>query len=267
MVATDGLADVERRDLRSAATTTAEEFVGRLATVSAYLRLAPGQRADALRQVRAVLPDRVTVDTTVQVLWLDELRLVARPPLRRIPSCRLPTNQAHWDRDAQDRRGRALTTLDGADSLNHDHGPMTGVPGGHLLAGIPPARQRRRGPAAGPVLDRGLPGAVGRTDATRAPGSVGIRHHHRARGEAPVVVGRAPVVALRDPDGRPALRHRWSKLATSWRGVSLDTLLADVDTAADFAMAHSYGGYTTNLPLADLLTARRGSCTSSKGQT
>lgn len=67
MVATDGLADVERRDLRSAATTTAEEFVGRLATVSAYLRLAPGQRADALRQVRAVLPDRVTVDTTVQV--------------------------------------------------------------------------------------------------------------------------------------------------------------------------------------------------------
>jgi DMSO/TMAO reductase YedYZ molybdopterin-dependent catalytic subunit len=46
---------------------------------------------------------------------------------------------------------------------------------------------------------------------------------------------------------------RWSKLATSWRGVSLDTLLADVETAADFAMAHSYGGYTTNVPLADLV--------------
>ena len=46
---------------------------------------------------------------------------------------------------------------------------------------------------------------------------------------------------------------RWSKLATSWRGVSLDSLLADVDTAADFAMAHSYGGYTTNVPLADLV--------------
>src|SRR5471032_357103 len=27
---------------------------------------------------------------------------------------------------------------------------------------------------------------------------------------------------------------RWSKLATSWRGVSLDTLLTDVETAADF---------------------------------
>jgi DMSO/TMAO reductase YedYZ molybdopterin-dependent catalytic subunit len=46
---------------------------------------------------------------------------------------------------------------------------------------------------------------------------------------------------------------RWSKLGTDWQGVSLDTLLADVETAADFALAHSYGGYTTNLPLADLL--------------
>jgi DMSO/TMAO reductase YedYZ molybdopterin-dependent catalytic subunit len=46
---------------------------------------------------------------------------------------------------------------------------------------------------------------------------------------------------------------RWSKLQTTWKGVSLDTLLADVETGADFAMAHSYGGYTTNVPLDDLL--------------
>jgi DMSO/TMAO reductase YedYZ molybdopterin-dependent catalytic subunit len=46
---------------------------------------------------------------------------------------------------------------------------------------------------------------------------------------------------------------RWSKLETSWKGVSLDTLLADVETGADFALVHSYGGYTTNLPLDDLL--------------
>ncbi|MDP9239741.1 MAG: sulfite oxidase-like oxidoreductase [Actinomycetota bacterium] len=49
---------------------------------------------------------------------------------------------------------------------------------------------------------------------------------------------------------------RWSKLGTSWRGVSLDVLLADVETAADFAMIHSYGGYTTNLPLEDLLDGK-----------
>lgn len=45
---------------------------------------------------------------------------------------------------------------------------------------------------------------------------------------------------------------RWSKLGTSWRGVSLDTLFAGVETSCDYVMAHSYGGYTTNVPLADL---------------
>jgi DMSO/TMAO reductase YedYZ molybdopterin-dependent catalytic subunit len=49
---------------------------------------------------------------------------------------------------------------------------------------------------------------------------------------------------------------RWSKLGTSWRGVSLDVLLADIETAADFALVHSYGGYTTNLPLEDLLDGK-----------
>ncbi|WP_045875428.1 sulfite oxidase-like oxidoreductase [Pseudofrankia sp. DC12] len=46
---------------------------------------------------------------------------------------------------------------------------------------------------------------------------------------------------------------RWSKFATTWTGISLDTLFEDVETAADYAMIHSYGGYTTNLPLEDLL--------------
>jgi DMSO/TMAO reductase YedYZ molybdopterin-dependent catalytic subunit len=44
----------------------------------------------------------------------------------------------------------------------------------------------------------------------------------------------------------------WSKLATRWRGVSLDTLLADVESTADYALVSSYGGYTTNVPLEDL---------------
>ena len=49
---------------------------------------------------------------------------------------------------------------------------------------------------------------------------------------------------------------RWSKLETTWRGVSLDTLLADIESAADFVMVHSYGGYTTNMPLEDLLDGK-----------
>jgi len=49
---------------------------------------------------------------------------------------------------------------------------------------------------------------------------------------------------------------KWSKLGTTWRGVSLDTLLADVETAADYTMVHSFGGYTTNVPMEDLLDGK-----------
>ena len=49
---------------------------------------------------------------------------------------------------------------------------------------------------------------------------------------------------------------KWSKLGTTWRGVSLDTLFEEVESGADFVLAHSYGGYTTNLPLEDLLDGR-----------
>src|SRR5437667_6459547 len=46
---------------------------------------------------------------------------------------------------------------------------------------------------------------------------------------------------------------RWSKLGTIWEGVSLDTLLANVKTDAEYALVHSYGDYSTNLPLQDLM--------------
>jgi DMSO/TMAO reductase YedYZ molybdopterin-dependent catalytic subunit len=45
---------------------------------------------------------------------------------------------------------------------------------------------------------------------------------------------------------------KWSKLDTSWTGVSLETILDQVETAADYAVAYSDGGYTTNLPVDDL---------------
>jgi DMSO/TMAO reductase YedYZ molybdopterin-dependent catalytic subunit len=45
---------------------------------------------------------------------------------------------------------------------------------------------------------------------------------------------------------------KWSKLGTTWKGVSLDALLARVKTDAEYALAFSDGDYTTNLPLEDL---------------
>jgi DMSO/TMAO reductase YedYZ molybdopterin-dependent catalytic subunit len=49
---------------------------------------------------------------------------------------------------------------------------------------------------------------------------------------------------------------KWSKLGTAWEGVSLDTLFADVERTAEYALVHSSGGYTTNLPLEDLLDGK-----------
>ncbi len=45
---------------------------------------------------------------------------------------------------------------------------------------------------------------------------------------------------------------RWSKLGTTWRGVSLDTLFAEVETDYHYVMEESYGRYTTNVPYEDL---------------
>ena len=45
---------------------------------------------------------------------------------------------------------------------------------------------------------------------------------------------------------------RWSKLGTHWEGVSLDTILGEIESDAEYAMVRSYGDYITNLPLADL---------------
>jgi DMSO/TMAO reductase YedYZ molybdopterin-dependent catalytic subunit len=45
---------------------------------------------------------------------------------------------------------------------------------------------------------------------------------------------------------------KWSKLGTTWTGVSVDELLADVETSAEYVSAFSDGGYTTNLPLEDV---------------
>jgi len=45
---------------------------------------------------------------------------------------------------------------------------------------------------------------------------------------------------------------RWSKLETFWEGVSVDTLLGGIETSAEYMVAFSDGGYTTNLPLEDV---------------
>jgi len=47
---------------------------------------------------------------------------------------------------------------------------------------------------------------------------------------------------------------KWSILDSRWRGVSIDTFLeaSGLDVPEQFVMAYCYGGYTTNLPMADV---------------
>ena len=53
---------------------------------------------------------------------------------------------------------------------------------------------------------------------------------------------------------------KWSKFDTSWEGVSIDTLIEDARRSgvepAPFVMAICDGGYTTNVPLADLTAGK-----------
>jgi DMSO/TMAO reductase YedYZ molybdopterin-dependent catalytic subunit len=49
---------------------------------------------------------------------------------------------------------------------------------------------------------------------------------------------------------------KWTKLDTTWKGVSLDTLLEDADPFGAYVTAYCDGGYTTNLPLEDVLDGR-----------
>jgi len=50
----------------------------------------------------------------------------------------------------------------------------------------------------------------------------------------------------------------WSKLNTSWEGVLIDDILAGagIKSPTGFAIAHSLGGYSTNVPTADLIDGK-----------
>ena len=50
----------------------------------------------------------------------------------------------------------------------------------------------------------------------------------------------------------------WSKLNTPWEGVLIDDILAEagIEPPTAFVLAHSYDGYSTNVPLGDLAGGR-----------
>jgi len=60
----------------------------------------------------------------------------------------------------------------------------------------------------------------------------------------------------------------WSKLDTAWEGVIIDDILADagIERPTEYMLAHSYDGYSTNVPLADLVLGKAMVATKYEGQ-
>src|SRR5260370_38732275 len=65
---------------------------------------------------------------------------------------------------------------------------------------------------------------------------------------------------MQTPDVTRAIHcvTQWSKLDTAWRGVSIDDVLAAAALAppTKFTLIHSFDGYSTNVPTADLIDAK-----------
>ena len=96
-----------------------------------------------------------------------------------------------------------------------------------------------------PVLSAGpTPASTCRTGSSPSPTRPASSAAGTGTASAPCPASRSPWICTVSPTGpswRPAGR------------VSLDTLLDGVETSAGFALVSSYGGYSTNLPLEDLV--------------
>ncbi|MCX5478277.1 sulfite oxidase-like oxidoreductase [Kaistia geumhonensis] len=61
---------------------------------------------------------------------------------------------------------------------------------------------------------------------------------------------------------------KWSKFNTAWSGVMIDDILAEagIEAPTGFTLAHSFDGYTTNVPTADLVGGKAMIATSYEGK-
>ena len=96
-----------------------------------------------------------------------------------------------------------------------------------------------------------LPGALGRPDAAHAARRVDVLDRGRRRA-ARWTWDEFQALPSEDVTIDIHCVTKWSKLDTTWEGVSLDTLLDAGRARRRYALAFCDGGYTTNLPLEDV---------------
>ena len=106
--------------------------------------------------------------------------------------------------------------------------------------------------SSGPVSHLGLPGAFGRAHAANATEEWSLTL--RGTVAKPTSWTWEQFLALPSETFTVDIHcvTKWSKLDTRWGGVSIDPLLASRGASGSYVTAWSEGGYTTNLPLADL---------------
>jgi Oxidoreductase molybdopterin binding domain len=102
-------------------------------------------------------------------------------------------------------------------------------------------------------------GFVGRHEVHQGVGGLPPGQYDIGGGFPVLSAGPTPRTAMDDWDftisGEVADRARLT-FGTTWNGVSLDTLLDTVETSADYLLAFCDGGYTTNIPLEDVVDGR-----------
>ena len=105
-----GLQDVRQRVIGRRTTLSADEYVAHLATISAYLVLAPADLQEVLARVRAMLPERVSITGTSRCTWHDDGNQPTRAPCR-LPGS--PRQSSSYSRSASSIRPSSAATASG----------------------------------------------------------------------------------------------------------------------------------------------------------
>ena len=160
------------------------------------------------------------------------------------------------------RRIRAAAGVPDLHGASPSHHRPAGTPttisfshGYHLVRFPRPSADRRPPPPTRSVPDRGLPRALRRARPRASPKTTGSSPSPPRTGDVHRWTW-DEFMALPQEDVGTDIHcvTSWSKLGTSLaRRRSSTPCSTDVDTSCEYTMAHSYGGYTTNVPLADLL--------------
>ena len=122
--------------------------------------------------------------------------------------------------------------------------------------------------SAGPTRRLKLPGPVGRADASDQHRGLDLHGEGWAAGCSELELAEFNALPQTKMTRDIHCVTAWSKLNTLWEGVLIDDLLGAADLAPPtaFALAHSYDGYSTNVPLADLTGGKAMVATKFAGQ-